>query len=131
MDFGVTGLDLVLETQADVVQCAALPFGFCRLSLAAKPGVTLEDLENATVATSFPRLTTEFFKEKGIRTDVIELSGAVETSVRLGVADAVVDLVQTGRTLKENGLVALEDVLSSSAVFISNKNAGKPGWLYA
>lgn len=131
IDYGITGLDLVLETGADVVECARLPFGFCRLVLAAPPGTTVSDLSGKRIATAFPNLTSSFLSEKNIGAQVLTLSGAVEASVRLGMADAIVDLVESGTTLRQNGLVPVETVLSSCAVLIANKDAPVPGWLYA
>ncbi len=131
VDFGITGLDLVLETQADVVECARLPFGFCKLVLAAPAGMDMGALDCPRIATSFPNLTRAFLQESGLDVEMVLMSGSVEAAVRLGVADAVVDLVQTGTTLKENGLMPLQTLLSSCAVLIANRNAPDPSWLYA
>lgn len=131
VDFGITGLDAVLESGADVIQCAQLPFGFCRLVLAVPAGADVQDLDGGRIATSFPNLTTQFLRAEGIDAEVVELSGCVEAAVRLGVADAVVDLVQTGNTLEANGLIPLRNLLSSSAVLIGNRRAPAPSWWYA
>lgn len=131
LDFGITGLDLVLESGADVVECARLPFGFCKLVLAAPSGTNLNELSGARIATSFPNLTRRFLKNEGIDAEVIELSGSVEAAVRLGVADAIVDLVQTGTTLRQNGLEPQRILLSSCAVLIGNRQSPVPSWLYA
>lgn len=131
VDFGITGLDLVLESGADVIECARLPFGFCKLELAAPVGTRIEDLAGRSIATSFPNLTQQFLEAEGIDAKVIELSGSVEAAVRLGVASAVVDLVQTGTTLRQNGLLPIRTLLSSCAVLIGNKESPAPSWLYA
>ncbi|MDP2717565.1 MAG: ATP phosphoribosyltransferase, partial [Candidatus Micrarchaeota archaeon] len=115
VEYGITGLDLVLESDADVRVCAALPFGFCRLVLAGPPDANASRLEGRRIATSFPRLTRAFLSGKKVRAQIVEFSGSVEQSVRLGLADFVVDLVQTGRTLRENGLEAKQEIMSSSA----------------
>lgn len=131
VDYGITGMDLVLESGADVVQCAALPFGFCRLVLAAPEGFKLNDLDGCTIATSFTNLTRQFLKDFSISARVIPFSGSVEASVSLGAADAIVDLMSSGETLKRNGLSAVREILSSSAVLIASKSAPAPRWLYA
>ncbi len=131
VDFGITGLDLVLESGADVVECARLPFGFCRLELAAPADTQIDDLEGRRIATSFPNLTRQFLDAEGLDAEVVELSGSVEAAVRLGVASAVVDLVQTGTTLRQNGLIPLRTLLSSCAVLIGNRQSPAPSWLYA
>jgi len=131
VDFGITGLDLVLESGADVIECARLPFGFCKLVLAAPTGSDLSEWSGARIATSFPNLTRRFLQDEGIEAEIVELSGAVESAVRLDVADAVVDLVQTGTTLKQNGLVPIRTLLSSCAVLIANRKSPVPSWLYA
>ncbi len=131
VDYGITGLDLVLEAQADVVQCSALPFGFCRLVLAAPDGFQIEDLEGGTIATSFVNLALQFLQGEGVSAKVIPFSGSVEASISLGAADAIVDLMSSGETLRKNGLTVVKELLASSAVLISSKNAPAPRWLYA
>ncbi|MGH7475953.1 MAG: ATP phosphoribosyltransferase [Longimicrobiales bacterium] len=129
-DVGITGGDLVAEAGRPVVTLLALGFGRCRLAVAAREDGNLGVLEElpagARVATSFPRTTTRFFGERGLRVEVVPVSGAAEIAPLLGVADVIVDLVSTGSTLKVNGLRELATVLESSAVLIARSAALEP-----
>ena len=122
-DLGITGADIVAESGAQVVRVASLPFGFCRLVLAAKAnnGVsTAQDVDGKRIATSFSRLAKDFLRSRQISAQVIPLQGAVEASIGAGVADAIIDITSTGATLIDNGLKEVECLLQSSAVLISN-----------
>lgn len=123
-DVGITGLDVVSEHGQPVETLLALGFGKCRLAVAAPQvnGVNrVAQLQGQRVATVFPRLTRKFFHEKGVDVNIVPLSGATEVAPSVGVAEAVVDLVETGSTLRQNGLTELETVLCSEAVLIANK----------
>jgi ATP phosphoribosyltransferase len=122
-DAGIAGLDVVLESRADLVQPLALNFGLCRLAIAAPAGVALSASENPTVrvATKYPHLTMEYFNARGIPVEMIYLSGSIELAPLLGLADRIVDLVESGRTLKENGLKIVEVILESSARLVVNR----------
>ncbi len=126
-DAGVTGWDLVCESGRHLVELLDLEFGRCRLVVAAKEdsGVgTLDQVKpNARVATCFPRITEQFFAERGQPIEVVPVSGAAEIAPHLGIADVVVDLTSTGSTLKMNGLREVETVLQSSARLITSKRA--------
>src|SRR5260370_10166958 len=101
----------------------ALGFGHCQLRVAVpdeRPYQQLSDLAGRPVATSHPRTTARFFKERNVSVELIEISGAVEITPLLGVADAIVDLVSTGSTLAVNGLRAIETIIESEAQLISN-----------
>ena len=122
-DLGITGADLVAESGAQVVRVASLPFGFCRLVLAAKAnnGVsTAQDVDGKRIATCFSRLAGGFLRSRKISAQVISLGGAVEASIDAGVADAIIDITSTGATLRDNGLKEVECLFESSAVLISN-----------
>ncbi len=127
VDLGVTGLDLVLESGADVRRLLDLRFGGCRLIMAVpeKRGVTrLQQLpKELTVATSFPNLTKAYLKKKGLRAKVIPVSGATEVMPHIGVADAITDLTATGSTLAMNELVEVASLLKSTAWLIANPAA--------
>lgn len=127
VDLGVTGLDLVMESGADVKRLLDLDFGACRLVLAVpeKTGVRrLQDLpRELAVATSFPNLTKAFLKKKGRRAKVIPVSGATEVMPHIGVADAVTDLTATGSTLAMNELVEVASILKSTAWLIAHPKA--------
>jgi ATP phosphoribosyltransferase len=121
VDCGVTGLDLVRESGARVSIVEKLSFGKCRLVLGGKEGKKLSGL--VRIATAFPAITREFAEEIGLVAEVIELDGAVESSVSLGIADAVLDVVETGRTFRENGLVELREAMKSSAVLVAREGS--------
>ena len=122
-DLGITGLDLLTETGSALPVTRALGYGRCRLAVAV-PGDTpiqaVDDLAGLRVATAHPNATRSFFSSREIPVEVIALSGAVEVAPRLGLAEAIVDLVSTGSTLAMNGLRAIEDVLASEAVLVAN-----------
>jgi ATP phosphoribosyltransferase len=122
-DSGIAGLDVLLESRADLVQPLALNFGRCKLAVAAPAGVELSASENPTVrvATKYPHITMEYFNARGIPVELIYLSGSIELAPLLGLADRIVDLVESGRTLKENGLEILEVILESSARLVVNR----------
>ena len=131
-DLGVCGLDHVLESGADLLVPLDLGFGACRLCLAAPRDSAVargwrsgdsgaEKGRSLRVATKYPRLTARAFGRRGIPLDVVRLSGSVELAAVADLADAIVDLVETGRTLEENGLVVLEDLLQVSARLVVNR----------
>jgi ATP phosphoribosyltransferase len=122
-DAGVTGWDLVSESERTLDQLLDLEFGRCRIVVAAKEdsGITsLADIAGAPrVATVFPRLTRRFFERAGLPVELVPVSGAVEIAPHIGIADIIVDLVSTGSTLKVNGLREVTTVLESSARLVS------------
>ena len=125
-ELGITGLDLVAESGSDVPQLRCLGYGRCRLTVAVpndSPFQTAADLAGLRVATSHDRLTRKFFADRGIPVNVVPVSGAAEVAPRLGLAEAIVDLVSTGSTLGVNGLRPMEEVFASEAVLIANKEA--------
>jgi ATP phosphoribosyltransferase len=130
-DAGVTGFDLVCESGRAVEVLADLAFGRCRLMVAAKEesGVmSLDDLtDGMRVATVFPRITAQFFAERGQRVEVVPISGAAEIAPHIGIADVIVDLVSTGSTLRVNGLREVATVLESTARLIAAAGARADG----
>jgi ATP phosphoribosyltransferase len=115
-DLGITGLDQTRESGYDLVDLLDLGFGKCRLVLAAPEAddIAIEDLAGKTVATEFPNVTRRYFAERGIETEVVEVSGATELTPHVDIADAIVDITSTGTTLAVNRLAILDEVLSSS-----------------
>ncbi|WP_254536633.1 ATP phosphoribosyltransferase [Halomarina litorea] len=114
---GITGLDQQRESGTDLVDLLDLEFGRCRLVLAAPEEgeiEAVEDLRGGTVATEFPRITREFFEERGVEVDVAEVSGATELTPHVDIADAIVDITSTGTTLRMNRLAIVEEVMASS-----------------
>ena len=125
-DLGVTGIDLLTETSAELPRVRDLGYGRCRLAAAVpndSPYQAVEDLAGLRVATAHPNTARRFFETRSIPVDVIPISGAVEVAPRLGLAEAIVDLVSTGSTMVMNGLRPIGDVLSSEAVLVANPAA--------
>lgn len=123
-DLGIAGLDVLRERGADVFEPLRLPFGFCRLSVAApaaSPDRPLRLESNPRVATKYPRLTEAFFRQRGVSAELIVLSGSVELAPLVDLADLIVDMVETGGTLAANGLVERRIILHSQAILIVNR----------
>lgn len=128
-DLGVVGANVTREEEADVTVLRDLDFGHCRLSLAAPVDSrfhSAQDLNGKRIATSYPVLTRKYFEEQGLNVRTIKISGAVEITPRLDVADAICDLVSTGSTLKTNGLRELETMLRSQSQLIQTKRELPP-----
>ncbi len=124
-DLGICGYDVYVEKNPHVYRLLDLGIGRCRISVAGKPE-SKELYEKSTfikVATKYPRTTHRFFSEKGVKVDVIVLNGSVELAPTIGIAEFIVDLVQTGKTLKENGLVEMEVIEESTAWLICNRSS--------
>ena len=120
-DIGVVGKDVLLETQPDVYELLDLQLGRCRLAVAAKNGWQ-EDLSlPLRVATKYPRVAKEYYEAQGRQIEIIRLNGSIELAPILGLSDVIVDIVETGTTLKENDLGVFADVAQSSARLIANK----------
>lgn len=125
LDLGITGRDMLVDSQANAEELMALGFGRSKFRFAAPAGNqwTLEDLQGMRIATSYPGLLGSYLDQHGISARLINLDGAVESSIRLGVADAIADVVETGSTLRKAGLELFGDViLASEAILI--KRAG-------
>jgi ATP phosphoribosyltransferase len=125
-DMGMVGSDLIYENSCEdrVVKRLDLGFGNCRLALATRANggpKTVADLADLKVATSMTNLTREFFKKKKVKVNLLEVSGSVEIMVGLGLADAIVDLVESGDTLRDNGLEVIETVTPSQAIWIESQ----------
>ncbi|WP_066193585.1 MULTISPECIES: ATP phosphoribosyltransferase [Gracilibacillus] len=123
-DLGVVGGDILIEHEPDVYNLFPLPFGYCRMALATKADHTWPD-QKKRIASTFTHITKSYFKEKGESVDIIRLEGSVELAPILGLADAIVDIVETGTTLKENGLVIEDEFFSFSARLIANRSSLK------
>jgi ATP phosphoribosyltransferase len=122
LDVGITGRDLLLDSGSAAIEIQPLDFGESTFRFAAPPGLvtTLADLQGLRIATSYPRLVGDFLAQHGVSADIVRLDGAVEVSTRLGVADAIADVVETGSTLRAQGLQIVGPViLESTAVLIS------------
>ncbi len=125
-DVGICGLDVLRESGRQVHEPLRLPFGYCNLSVAGpkdRPDTPLRYASQPRIATKYPRLAAEFFRKRGVNAEVIGLSGSVELGPVLGLADLIVDIVETGSTLRANGLVEIRTVLEVQAVLIVNRAA--------
>lgn len=121
LDVGITGRDLLLDSGAKAEEVRRLGFGRSRFRFAARPGVlgSLDDLSGKRIATSYVGVVRRYLEEQGLQAEVVRLDGAVESSIQLGVADVVADVVETGSTLKAAGLEISGDViLESEAVMV-------------
>jgi ATP phosphoribosyltransferase len=121
-DCGIAGRDTILELAADVYEPLDLGFGTCRL-VVARPRGGPDPSRGSTVrvATKYPRVAAAHFLARGHSVEVVKLAGSVELAPCVGLADCIVDVVETGRTLEENGLEAIEEVAASSARFVVNR----------
>ena len=128
-DLGIVGKDILLEQQPDVYEPVDLGFGFCRL-VVAEPRELWERDDPAKwswvrVATKYPALTEAYFSERGIQVEMIRLDGSIELAPLVGLAERIVDLVQSGETLRANGLVEVAQIMTSTARLIVNRAALK------
>ncbi len=120
-DMGVVGKDTIMEMQGKCFELVDLGFGRCKFALATKKGYDFYAGYNVkTIATKYPNITRKFFESKGMDVDIVKIEGSVELAPLLELADGIVDIVETGTTLKENGLEVIEDVCPISARLIVN-----------
>ena len=123
-DLGVVGRDVLMERDLDVYVPVDLGIGRCRMVVAGPPGAALDDGGDGRplrVATKFPNTATRHFLGRGRQVETIFVQGSVELAPLTGLADLIVDLVETGETLRENGLVEIEDVCAVSSVVVANR----------
>ena len=126
VDLGITGANLVAEAEVDVVTLAELGFARCTLQAAVPedaPQIALNDLDGLRIATAYPASTKARLAELGVKAELVPVSGSVEAAPRLGLSDAIVDLVSTGSTASANGLRLLGSLLESQAVLIASEAA--------
>ena len=121
-DVGVAGRDVLVELGADVYELLDLGLGKCRMCVAGYPD-GLQRAGALRVATKFPNIATRHFRSQGRAIDIIKLNGSIELAPILGLSDVIVDIVETGTTLRENNLVVLDEILPISARLIANKAA--------
>ena len=132
LEAGITGRDLLIDSGASAVEILALDFGGSTFRFAGPAGTNwkLSDIAGKRVATAYPGLVEDFLQKKKIKADVVRLDGAVESSVRLGVADVIADVVSTGNTLRQAGLAIFGDpILQSEAILISRSAQNLPAEL--
>jgi ATP phosphoribosyltransferase len=125
-DLGITGHDMVIERESDVVELLDLPFGKAKLVLAVHEDsaiTSVKHLEGMKVATEFPVITRAYFKKHHVNVTIVLVGGACEATPHLGIADAIVDLSSSGTTLKTNRLRVIDEVLETSTLLIANKES--------
>ena len=124
-DIGVAGKDILLEYEPDVYELLNLNIGKCRMAVAAKKDFYDNTQKTLRVATKFANITKNYYSEKGRDIDIIHLNGSIEIAPILDLSDVIVDIVETGTTLKENNLEVVETIVPISARLISNKASFK------
>ena len=124
-DIGVAGKDILLEYAPEVYELLDLGVGKCRMAVAAKTDYREDPRKTLQVATKFSNITKSFYAAQGRDIDIIHLNGSIELAPILGLSDVIVDIVETGTTLKENHLAVVETILPISARLIANKSAFK------
>lgn len=132
-DFGIIGENVLFEEKPKVSVLKKLGFGKCRLVIAAPKDSSIRaaaDLEGERIATSYPNSLRKFLRTSGVSATVVNVNGGVEATPMLGLADAVCDIAQTGRTLEANGLRVVTEVLSSTAVLIESPNLSKAAYKF-
>ncbi|MGN0115350.1 MAG: ATP phosphoribosyltransferase [Acutalibacteraceae bacterium] len=124
-DVGVVGKDILLEYQPDVYELLDLDTGKCRMCVAGKKGFKIDPAKTLRVATKFQRIARSYFMKTGQEIEIIKLNGSIELAPILNMSDVIVDIVETGTTLKENNLEVLTEFVNISARFIANKASYK------
>ena len=126
-DMGVVGKDTIMEMKGKFYELVDLGFGKCKFALATKKGYDFySGYGIKTIATKYPNVARSFFEKKGMDTEIIKIEGSVELAPLLELADGIVDIVETGTTLRENGLEVIEDICPISARLIVNMVSMKP-----
>ncbi|MDB5055664.1 MAG: phosphoribosyltransferase [Bacilli bacterium] len=118
-DVGVVGKDVLMEENRDVYELLDLGIARCRMSVIGLPDWV--PLLNPRVATKYPNVASQYFRERGQQVEVIKLNGSIELAPLIGLADRIVDMVETGRTLQENGLVEMEQIFAITSRLIANR----------
>ncbi len=124
-DIGVAGKDILLEYEPDIYELLDLNMGKCRMAVAAKEGFRDDPKRTLRVATKFTNIACRHYLSKGRDIDIIHLNGSIEIAPILGLSDVIVDIVETGTTLKENDLSVIETIVPISARLIANKSSYK------
>jgi ATP phosphoribosyltransferase len=123
-DLGVVGLDVITEKQLDILDLLDMRLGVCKVAIGIKNDEELDwSRPDIKVATKMVNITKSYFAKKAVGVEVIKLYGSIELAPLVGLADAIVDIVETGNTMRENGLKVAETIMDSSAHLIANKNS--------
>ncbi len=118
-DLGIAGKDVLMEEERDVYELLDLQISRCHLAVAGLPGAKMNEIA-PRVATKYPNIASTYFREQGEQVEIIRLNGSIELAPLIGLADRIVDIVSTGRTLRENGLVELERIAEVTSRLIVN-----------
>lgn len=118
-DLGIAGKDVLLEEDRDVYELLDLKISACYLAVAGLPNTKMNDIA-PKIATKYPKIAATYFREQGEQVEIIKLNGSIELAPLIGLADRIVDIVSTGRTLKENGLVEYEQIINITSRLIVN-----------
>ena len=123
-DIGVVGLDVITEKELDIVKLLDMQMGKCKVSIGIRNEDELDwSKPNIKIATKMVNITEQYFAKKAVGVEIIKLYGSIELAPLVGLADAIVDIVETGATMRENGLKVAEDIMDSSVYLIANKNS--------
>ena len=122
-DLGIAGKDIILENRPDIYELLDLNIGVCRMAVAAPEGFRDDREQTLRVATKFPNIAGDYYAAKARDVELIRLNGSIEIAPILGLSDVIVDIVETGKTLRENGLAVLETVCPISARLVANRSA--------
>ena len=123
-DLGIVGKDVIVEQGKDLFEMADLGFGYCRFVVAVPAHMkelSLQDLNYKRVATKFPSVAERFFRDNGLQVEIITLHGNIELAPLMGLSDMIVDIVSSGRTLRENNLVELVSIMDSTTRLVANR----------
>jgi ATP phosphoribosyltransferase len=123
-DLGVVGLDVLEEKEYDIIKLLDLKIGQCKVAIGLKAGDTIDWTKSEiTVATKHEKIAKRFFEQKAMAVNIVKLYGSIELAPLVGLSDCIVDIVETGETMKQNGLEVGDTIMHSSVYLISNKNA--------
>lgn len=123
-DIGVVGLDTLEEQGLDVIRLLDLKRGICKVAIGMKKGEKLDlNKVEIKVATKMVNITKRYFEQRAVSVDIIKLYGSIELAPLIGLADMIVDIVETGATMEQNGLEVVQDIMTSSTYLIANKNS--------
>ena len=124
-DLGIVGKDTLMEQGKDLYEPLDLKFGYCRMMVAEPVGLASEDdpsrWSNIRIATKYPQVTEKYFSAKGVQVEIIKLYGSIELAPLVGLSERIVDLVSTGETLKQNGLVEVETIAEITTRLVVNR----------